>query len=69
MACLFFRLLMPISGSVHDLTFTALFQALQEQQVLARFDELMARMAEQNAGASEDQVAADVAAARTELDR
>ena len=45
------------------------FQALQEQQVLARFHELMARMAEQNAGASEDQVAADVAAARTELDR
>ena len=44
------------------------FQALQEQQVLARFDELITRMAEQNADASEDQVAADVAAARAELD-
>ena len=44
------------------------FQALQEQQVLARFDELMARMAERNADVSEDQVAADAAAARAELD-
>ncbi|MBN1579265.1 MAG: type II toxin-antitoxin system Phd/YefM family antitoxin [Anaerolineae bacterium] len=44
------------------------FQSLQEQQVLARFDQLMARMASQNAEASEDQVAADVAAARAELD-
>ena len=44
------------------------FQALQEQQVLARFDQLVARMAEQNATVSEDQVAADVAAARAELD-
>lgn len=44
------------------------FQALQEQQVLARFDELMARMAERNTEASEEQVAADVAAARAELD-
>ncbi|RLC95076.1 MAG: hypothetical protein DRI77_10360 [Chloroflexi bacterium] len=43
------------------------FQALQEQQVLARFDQLVARMAEQNAAVSEEQVAADVAAARAEL--
>lgn len=44
------------------------FQSLQEQQVLARFDELMTRMAEQNAVVGEDEVAADVAAARAELD-
>jgi prevent-host-death family protein len=44
------------------------FQALQEQQVLARFDRLVARMAEQNADISEEEVAADVAAARAELD-
>jgi prevent-host-death family protein len=44
------------------------FQALQEEQVLARFDELVTRMAERNAEASEEHVAADVAAARAELD-
>jgi prevent-host-death family protein len=43
------------------------FQALQEEQVLARFDRLVARMAEQNAAISEEEVAADVAAARAEL--
>ena len=45
------------------------FQALQEQDDLARFDGLMARMAEQQAAVSEEEVAADVAAARAELDR
>jgi len=44
------------------------FRALQEEEVLARFDRLVARMAEQNASVSEDEVAADVAAARAELD-
>ena len=44
------------------------FQALQEQQVLARFDQLVTRMAEQSADISEEEVAADVAAARAELD-
>ena len=44
------------------------FQALQEQQVLARFDRLVTRMAEQSADISEEEVAADVAAARAELD-
>jgi len=44
------------------------FQALREQDVLARFDQLAARMAEQNAAVSEEKVAADVAAARAELD-
>jgi len=43
------------------------FQALQEQQVLARFDQLVARMAEQNAAVSEKEVTADVTAARAEL--
>jgi prevent-host-death family protein len=43
------------------------FQELREQEVLARFDRLVARMAEQNAAASEKEVAADVAAARNEL--
>jgi prevent-host-death family protein len=44
------------------------FQALKEQDVLARFDQLVARMAEQNAAVSEEEVAADVTAARAELD-
>jgi prevent-host-death family protein len=40
-------------------------QALKEQDVLARFDRLTARLAEQNAG--EEEVAADVAAALDEV--
>lgn len=44
------------------------FQAFQEQEVLARFDQLMARMARQNAAASEEEVSSDVAAALAELD-
>ena len=44
------------------------FQELQEQEVLARFDRLMVRMAEQNAEISEEEAAADIAAARDELD-
>ncbi len=43
------------------------FQELKEQQVLDRFDRLVERMAEQNATASEDEVVADVAAARNEV--
>jgi prevent-host-death family protein len=42
------------------------FQALQERDVLHLFDRLTARMAEQNAAISEEEVAADVAAARAE---
>jgi len=42
------------------------FQELREQEVLNRFDRLVARMAEQNATVSEDEVATDVAAARNE---
>ena len=45
------------------------FQALNEQDILARFDQLVARMAEQQAGISEEEVATDVAAARAELDK
>ena len=44
------------------------FQSLQEGQVLARFDPLVTRMAQQNAVIGEEEVAADVAAARAELD-
>lgn len=44
------------------------FQALQEQDVLRLFDRLVARMAEQNAAISEEEVAVDVVAARAELD-
>jgi len=44
------------------------FQALQEQDTLDRFDRLIARMAEQNASDGEDEVAADVAGARAEID-
>ena len=43
------------------------FQALQEQDVLARFDRLMTRMAEQNAAISDEEAAADVAAVLAEL--
>jgi prevent-host-death family protein len=44
------------------------FQELQEQEVLARFDRLVARMAEQSADISEEEVAADVATVQAELD-
>ena len=43
------------------------YQALREQDVLARFDRLVARMAEQSAAVNEE-VATDVAAALSELD-
>jgi prevent-host-death family protein len=43
------------------------FQALREQDVLARFDQLVARMAAQTVAVSEEEVAADVVAARAEL--
>jgi prevent-host-death family protein len=43
------------------------FQALKEQDLLAHFDQLVARMAVQSASATEEEVAADVAAARAEL--
>ena len=42
------------------------FQALQERDVMARFDRLVARMAEQNAAADESEVAADIEAALVE---
>ncbi|MBI2940784.1 MAG: type II toxin-antitoxin system Phd/YefM family antitoxin [Chloroflexi bacterium] len=42
------------------------FQELRENETLARFDRLRARLAAQNARYSEDEVAADVEAARTE---
>lgn len=42
-------------------------QVLQEQEVLAHFDQLMARLADQNVAVDEAEVAADVAAARAEL--
>ena len=44
------------------------YQALREQDVLARFDELMARMAEQNAARPEGDAEAGVVAARAEPD-
>jgi len=44
------------------------FQALREKDVLARFDRLIARMAEQNTAVSEEEVAADVSAVRDEVD-
>jgi prevent-host-death family protein len=42
------------------------FQALQERDVMARFDRLVARMAEQNVAADEREVAADIDAALVE---
>ena len=44
------------------------FQAMQEQTTLDRFDQLVARMAQQQADVNEADVADDVAAALTELD-
>lgn len=44
------------------------FQALKEQEVLANFDRLTTRLTERHAALSEDEVAADVAAALAELD-
>ncbi len=41
------------------------FQELQEQATLARFDRLVNRMATENAERSEEEVAADVEAARS----
>ncbi len=45
------------------------YQELHEQELFARFDELVARMAGQNLAVPEEEVEADVAAARAELDR
>jgi prevent-host-death family protein len=44
------------------------YQQLEESQVLLRFDRLVNRMAAQNAAFSEEEVMADVVAARAELD-
>ncbi len=43
------------------------YQSLQEQAVLARFDRLVARMADQNSRYTENEVAADIATIRAEL--
>jgi prevent-host-death family protein len=43
------------------------FQALQEQEVLANFNRLSARLAAQSANVTDDEAAADVAAAIAEL--
>ncbi len=43
------------------------FQALQERDVMARFDQLVARMAEQNAAVDEREVAADIDATLAKL--
>ena len=42
-------------------------QSFQEQEVLRRFDRLLARMAEKNARFSDEEVAREVEAARDEL--
>lgn len=41
----------------------------QEQATVSRFDRLLKRVAEQNASYNEDEIAADIEAARNELDR
>ncbi len=43
------------------------FQALQEKEVLARFDALVERMAARNTEVSDAEVEADIEAARAEL--
>ena len=40
------------------------FQQMQESEVLARFDRVWNRLAEVNAAASDDEIAADIQAAR-----
>lgn len=40
------------------------FQQMQESEVLARFDQVWNRLAEVNAAFSEDEIAADIKAAR-----
>jgi len=45
------------------------YQELQEEDILQRFDSLVDRMVEQNREFSEVEVAADVEAARAELDK
>lgn len=40
------------------------FQQMQESEVLARFDQVWNRLAEVNAASSEDEIAADIIAAR-----
>ncbi len=43
------------------------FKSFQEQEVVRRFDRLLARMAEKNDRFSDEEVAREVAAARAEL--
>lgn len=43
-------------------------QTLREREVLDRVDRLLARLAEQNASYSDEEVAADIEAARAELE-
>ncbi|MCO5189942.1 MAG: type II toxin-antitoxin system Phd/YefM family antitoxin [Anaerolineae bacterium] len=45
------------------------YQELEESQVLLRFDKLVNRIVAQNAAYSDEEVAADVAAARAEIER
>ncbi len=45
------------------------YQELEEKDVLARFDRLLAHMAEQNAARTDEEVAADVDAALAEVRR
>lgn len=42
-------------------------QALRESEVLARFDQVWTRLSELNAGYSDEEIAADIEAARSEL--
>lgn len=44
----------------------ARLKAMEEKEVLARFDEFLARMAERNADASDDEIEAEVEAAIAE---
>jgi prevent-host-death family protein len=45
------------------------FQEFQDQEVAHRFEELLARMAEQNARFSDEEIDEDIAAARRERSR
>ena len=43
------------------------YQALRESEVLSRFDQVWARLSELNAAYSDEEIAADIEAARSEL--
>jgi hypothetical protein len=65
----FFDVLAKVGGLLGFLTLEDYlrFQALQEQEILARFDALTERMSERSAEFTDEEVAAEVEATRSEI--